>query len=211
MYFIDCDEVLSHFIEPFSKHMNTKYGTNIDPKTVDTFHWHTIPGVPFTEKEYLKELIEEFDYRSPLINGALEAVWELSKLDEICYLTARPEWVRMNTNLQLKDFPKGELVMVRRSHDKLPYVKSRNKSYNVIVDDHPETALSFAEAGIQVYIPSRLHNIKVSHKNITRVKEITDVPQFEFEKRTEEICLGCNVPTKIRDCGCPAGTGRRKI
>jgi uncharacterized HAD superfamily protein len=190
--------------------MNKKFGSFIDPLTVDTFHWHTIPGVPFNEKEYIKELTEEFEYKSPLIPGAKEAVWALSELDDICYLTARPKWVRMNTNLQLSDFPPGELVMVDRSHEKLDYVKSKKLPYNVMIDDHPGTALAFAEAGIAVYMPSRLHNKDVAHNNIVRVKEIVEVPQFEFDKRVEIICLGCNQPGSINDCGCPAGIGKRK-
>lgn len=26
----------------------------------------------------------------------------------------------------------------------------------------------------------------------------------------EEVCLGCAIATRLRDCGCPAGTGWRK-
>jgi protein subunit release factor A len=35
--------------------------------------------------------------------------------------------------------------------------------------------------------------------------------EYRTEQGWEEVCLGCNKPTAKRDCGCPAGTGWRRI
>lgn len=108
--------------------------------------------------------------------GAAEAVRGLAdRLGGLVYLTCRPREAEFVTKrwLELHGFPFAPVFFCQGPEDKLRAAKAVGAS--LALEDDPEAAKLYAQAGIAVLLPDWPYNRHVKGDAIARVKGVTDI------------------------------------
>lgn len=179
MIYCDADEVISPFVKPVCDVLRNTYGFRVWPHMVNTFNWEEINKISDTgiTKEFWDEFLITYPYDNGPFPGAVEFTFELARFDEICYITARPESARANTEKLISQLAPGKLIMVNRSNDKFQYFDSDS----VVIDDHPDTAVRASLICQRVYMPLRIHNKHINDSTVISVinyDEIVDLERY---------------------------------
>ena len=176
---VDLDEVLADFFPVYLDFHNRKYDTNFCKE--DFVRWD-FPGIfGVTKEESVKRLIEfdESNCRKDILplSGAQEMTVRLAKKHVLHIITSRPLEIAEATIQWIeKHFPKvfskahfcsmnGGLVHFRSKSSVCQLIGA-----TMLIDDHPNNAISCSEDGIQVCLFDQPWNRHIeSSSNIVRM------------------------------------------
>jgi len=178
---IDIDEVIAEFLESFLDFYNSKYNRDFKKEDFKDYKFEEILGG--TSNETAK-LIQEhgYDKEIKLVEGALDAVKELSKKHELIILTARHPMFKDKTERFLdQHFGNifSQILYTGEVFQKYGTTKSdlcKQLGIEIIIEDNKLFSKECAEKGISVFLMSRPWNRDcLEHKNILRVKNWNEV------------------------------------
>lgn len=109
---------------------------------------------PLATKEFFEENKWVFT-NAPVISGAVEGVKRLTRIGNVVYLTARPQWANKITEewLARHGFPKGRII---HSNNKAEVAMALGIS--LAIDDAPHEILSLSKA-CPVLVPAQPYNV----------------------------------------------------
>ena len=190
---IDIDEVIAEFLESFLEFYNLKYNGNFKKEDFKDYKFEEILG---GTPDKTAELIQEHGYDGEirLVDGALEAVKELSKKHELIILTARHPMFKDKTEKFLEmHFGNifSQILYTGEAFQKYGTTKSdlcKELDINIIIEDNKLFSRECAEKGIRVLLFDKPWNqIYEHHKNIIRVKDWKEILEKLEEERTNGI------------------------
>jgi len=137
---VDVDGVLSDVAGHILPILNEKYGTNYKYDDVNCWDF-LINGVSIGK--YMKEYFfnQDFLLTTPEIDGAKEAIEEISKENRIVIATGRPEYTRGYTHLWLN----GRFVF-----DKVVFTNKKtvqSTGCDILIDDYSKYINDFSDSG----------------------------------------------------------------
>ena len=137
---VDVDGVLSDVVGHILPILNGKYDTAYKYKDVDRWDF-SINGISIGE--HLKQVFfdQNFLLTTPEIDGAKEAIKEISKENRIVIATGRPEYARRYTYFWLKD---------RFLFDKMIFTNKKtvqSTGCDVLIDDYFKYIDDFSDLG----------------------------------------------------------------
>jgi len=179
---IDIDGVVADYFKKFLEFYNKKTGNNILIENWVTYNfWDFLPITKEEGWELMNEfyLLDDFD-EMPLIEGAKEAILQLSKENEVYIITARPlKWEEKTKRFFDKHFPgeKIKLIHCRDDKDKVIYKREicNNLGINILIEDYRDIALQCAEIGVRVILLDSLYNKNIQHENVIRAKNWNEI------------------------------------
>lgn len=190
---IDIDGVVADFFKKFLEFYNKKTGNNILIENWVTYNfWDFLPITKEEGWELMNEfyLLDDFD-EMPLIEGAKEAILQLSKENEVYIITARPlKWGEKTKRFFDKHFPgeKIKLIYCRDDKDKVIYKREicNNLGINILIEDYRDIALQCAEIGVRVILLDSLYNKNIRHENVIRAKNWNEILEKINELNNQE-------------------------
>ncbi len=153
---IDLDEVTFDFLGYFLNYYNKRFGESKKPSDIKTYKfWENGIG---KDREDSVSIVNDFfrspeAYSMPLLKAAGEVIFELSRLHDVSFITARPIWTRAQTQEQLK----RALGREQDLHYSGDFHKGQGKSKleicsdlgaKVMVDDSMDFLLECAKSGV---------------------------------------------------------------
>lgn len=183
---VDIDGVVANFTKKYMEFYKNKINNNI--KYEDLTHYNVWKFFDLSEEEYYSMVhtfyeSEEFEDMD-LIKGVIEAISELSKNNEIIFITSRPEKIRIKTEKFLSKSFKNIDFTVFFAHDwgsKEEYKKSKGdycveNNIPFFIEDHYDYALECAKKGIKVFLLEQPWNKESEeHENIIKVKDWKEI------------------------------------
>lgn len=172
---IDLDETVVEFLRGFVKFYNKNYNAHIN---IDDFKEYSIAHTLLVGKEesvrLRREYAEtEFFDEMELLEGAKESINELSKNNEIIFITAREGFHHDKTrSFIMKNFPYANVLFSGDYHggNKNKDELCKDLKVDVLIEDS-ENSGKYAEAGIKVILLDKSWNKHLAHNNIIRVKD----------------------------------------
>lgn len=172
---IDIDGVVADFFQKFLEFYNKKTKSDIPIESWITYNfWDFLPiskeeGWGLMHEFYL---LDDFD-EIPLIEGAKEAILQLSKENEVYIITARPfKWEEKTKRFFDKHFSGNKIKLIHCRDDKDNTIYKReicnNLGINILIEDCGDIALQCAETGVKVILLNSLYNKNINHENIIR-------------------------------------------
>jgi uncharacterized HAD superfamily protein len=178
---IDIDEVVVKYVDGYLKVFQEEYGRAVSFEDVFSSNFGEVLRISKEEDEKLHKVFgESMDFDDiELIEGAKEAVINLSKAHEVTFITFRPLRLKEKTKFFLekifpdnsfnvfyaKEFPNGSKAKVCKS-----------LGINLMIEDHAPAAFECADNGIKVFLMDKPWNRNYNHNpNITRVKNWQEI------------------------------------
>lgn len=133
---------------------------------IEKMGYRRTPGVYFFNNlpsKLFKEHLEIFERAKPFY-GAEDALWRLSEVYDIVYLTARPieaAEVTKKSLFEINNFPPGKIV---HSYCKVQDFKKEGCIF--AIDDSPEEISEYVKSGIRCYIHHRDYNTRFAGPRI---------------------------------------------
>jgi len=180
---IDVDEVVCEFVKDYVNFLNKKTGKSISYE--DVVDWDIAKIFQITREEERAENIEFIQQRKhinlKLVEGAGAAIIQLSKENQIFFITARPLIIKEDTEIYLKKaFPEVNFK-IYHSDDHWPN-KTKKKSeictelrLDFMIDDNPDFLESCSRKGIKYILFNKPWNKHIAHENIKRVNDWKEV------------------------------------
>ncbi len=159
---VDIDDTLVDLVTPFTEFHNEAYGTSLRKADFITYAtWQIVGG---THEDDLRKFAE-FDQTAHAKNmkpmdGACAAIDVLSKVHELCIITARPESFVSETHLWLREhFPEKFKDIYFAQDYKTSAVTRQHKAdfvtqlgVHMFIDDNMRYAEECAEVGTRVLL-----------------------------------------------------------
>lgn len=157
---IDLDDVLLNFNDPFLNFHNENFGTTYRREDITNFNVEEIWGIPTeTLRDRLSQFYDTHHHESaPPIEGAVEAIKELSKNNKLYIITSSPQTAEGKIRIWLKKhfgeafeeihFTKKDISSERRNKGEM----CRELGLELFIDDHPDNAEKISAIGIPVYL-----------------------------------------------------------
>lgn len=168
---IDNDDVLFDFNRALANYHNTRFGTNVRHDTIRSWELHDVYGCMSTEMiTRIRDFMLDPNTDIPPLEGAVEAVEQLSKWYDLIVITARIEAFREITQRSIDRHYRGKFRAVYHSSYERP--KSTiclEVNATALVDDGTHNAEECAAAGIRSYMPDRPWNQEYTPRGVTRV------------------------------------------
>ncbi len=186
---IDIDEVLANHMEKLNEFYYLKKGKKYSEKDYKSYNWWETWGISREEAEDIDREYKKSELFSSIqpIPGAVDAVRELSKDNELFVVTSRHTSAEQKTKEWiLKHFPFVELKILH-SGDFWGGRKSKadvckENHIKILIDDHEKYARDCSKIGIKVLLFDKPWNQGVEGENIIRVngwKEVLEVIKNE--------------------------------
>jgi len=180
---VDIDEVVVEFFRKYLELFNKKFNHNLKFEDITSFHIWDVVNIP---KEASLELIREFYdsedfYTLPLVDGAKDALGELSQKYKIYFITSRPEQVREKTFNFLKKHLEKLIFSLHFSGGVWGEHKSKGEiceelGIDVFIEDNFDYALDCAKRGIKTFLMDKPWNQKeAGYRNLIRVKNWSEI------------------------------------
>ncbi len=185
---IDIDETVLEFLGGFfsfyKKHHNPHF--NYSPNKVYNYLFEDILGV---DSEEVRKLFTEFKHTPffknlPAVDGAKEAILELSQKNDIIFITARPIDLGAETKSQLKSlFPKNNFQIIHTHDNNNRKIKEKAEfckelGIRIMIEDDARAALKCTEEGMICFLIDKPWNKKQEeHEKIIRVKSWPEIVQ----------------------------------
>ena len=176
---VDIDNVINYLDQFLADLVQEHYGIK-----VDTARWHKYyieDSFPEIKKEWVNHLFEEISMkqnqalkRLKVNEQAVKRLHELSECVEISLITSRPEWIRPHTSAWLEANSLTRFIQ-RTYYDETKIGTIKRLGVDMHVDDHPELAISIANAGIPVLLYKKLWNKDIRHKAISHVSDWNEI------------------------------------
>jgi hypothetical protein len=179
---IDFDDVLFDFTTKLCEWHNKNYGTNLKRENIDNYY---LPDLfQCARKEEIVRVGEFYESKehSDLypVTGAVEAVRELNKNNELFIITARPETVRGVTEELVQRYFSGMFESVRFTGKFLGsgIEKSdicRNLGIDIFIDDFEDNLTGISSIGIKSLLFNAPWNQGELGSGITRVYSWSEI------------------------------------
>jgi uncharacterized HAD superfamily protein len=158
-YAIDLDDTVFDFKYSFSLFCKVEYDIDFSENDLSYPHFITKKLGEQRARRLLKIFGDKDGYLNlKQIDGAIDAVKELSKNNEIYILTCRPSRFRKQTEKSLEMlsvFPKE--VFIYEKIDKINICNSLN--IDCIIEDNAKCCIEAQKRGIRFYLVNGTHNI----------------------------------------------------
>lgn len=175
---IDVDEVLANFNEALCNFHNSTYNTNLTRKDFKDFY---LADAFKCSEEEVKERMQNF-FLSPFfkqikpIEGAKEAIIELSKNNELIIITARPEVLRKDTEEWLESYFPAIFKRVHISQSKFQkglrkWQICKDEKVDIHIDDGLHIIKDCSKNNIKSIVFDNPWNREFTPKNAIRVKD----------------------------------------
>jgi len=159
----DFDGVIADIGESFIRLACTDHGyCSLDLGKITTFQVEECLDIPFEIVARIFKDILEDSVKTGLkpINGAIETLTKLSRLNGVTIITARPEIdpVRAWLDFYCEPETADKITVVSSGHhdDKERYIRRHNLSY--FIDDRAHTCIQLAETGLSPVVYSQPWN-----------------------------------------------------
>lgn len=193
---IDFDDVLFYCNENLIPFHNNRYGTNHVKDNDGTYFLHDLWKC--TRDEAYERILEfynseEHEAMKP-IEGAVEAIHQLSKKYELFIITARPPEAEEVTKKLLKHFQTDEIDSLDKIFKKLHFTGTvtgnnhkitkaevcKNESIDIFIDDHISNIISVALTGVpSILLDQPWNKDEVIPNNVKRL--------YSWEEIVEEV------------------------
>jgi uncharacterized HAD superfamily protein len=177
---IDLDDVVFEFVRHVVNKFNEKYKKNISFEDVHTYFFPDVFEIDIHEtKMFIKDLITpEFHLSLELCDFAREIILELSKENEIYFITSRvfQEGTRESLEKHFSDFKLhfSSNPWVNTQGDSKSIICKENK-IDFMIEDDIKHALDCAGTGISVFLIDKPWNQNFEHENVVRVKDWKEI------------------------------------
>jgi uncharacterized HAD superfamily protein len=182
---IDLDEVLNNDIDQVIAYHNNLYHTELKREDFFSYNFWEVWGGSKAEavEKILAFYKTDFFKNIKPVPEAIELMKSLKERgDELYVVTGRPDEIVSETKDWIERyFPNMFTDIYNTNHFSLinqPKTKSEicnMLSIKAIIDDNKDHALDCAEAGIKVFLLDCPWNKEVSHSNITRVYNLSEI------------------------------------
>lgn len=179
------DEVLADHTGSFNVYHDNKYGTDLRNMVIDEFYLHNLIDVTAEEEmQRIKDYYHTDDFLNMKpIEGAVEAVRELAKGNELYVITSRPDFVAQASQEWLNEYFPGcfkEFVILNHHFGGVKVKKKsdicREKKIEVMIDDLADYANDCAQVCKKVILFNKPWNIgKKIEPNVTRAENWVEI------------------------------------
>jgi|SRR3989344_266779 len=179
---LDFDDVTVDFFNSLLSWHNKKYNRNDKREHFKEFAWWPIWEI--TREEAVKRVDEYHETHNvkdvPPLENAIPSLNKLMKKHEFIVITGRPsrfkdrveEWLIHHLKKKLQVIHAGEF---HKGQGATKAEICNELGIKLLLEDASETALDCANKGIKVLLFDNSWNQRVSHNNITRVKNWKEV------------------------------------
>lgn len=174
---IDNDDVLFDFNGALARHHNAQFGTTVQHDTIRSWELHDVYGCTAAEMiTRIREFLLHPETDIPPVEGAVEAVRQLSGWYELIVITARTELFREVTQRSIDRHYPGRFQHLYHTGHNTDGSPSHPKSAIcletasvALVDDGIHNAEEAAAAGIRSYMPDKPWNREYTPRGVIRV------------------------------------------
>lgn len=177
LFGIDIDDVLLNLMPALCSWHNSAYGTSLTQEHFDSQEYLKVWGGTWSEtREKIRTFygVDDFKLLEP-VDGAIAGMAALRKKYELVAITARPEWTREVTELQISQhFPDAfaRIVFTNHYEDGNRRTKSdvcKELGIRKMVEDNLEHAEDCISKGIKVFLLDRPWNRSKDIPGVVRV------------------------------------------
>lgn len=179
---IDIDNTLAALAEGFSEYYKSKYGREIKMEEFEKYWLADVLGIP-KEREYplWKEYYDSnFFEEIGVMENAKKVINFLKEKNEIIFITARHlDWREKTLKFIKKHFPTDNFRIIFSGDVYGGLTKDKiceDLGISLIIEDHHEKSLDYANNGMKVILFERPWNRKVRHENITKISNWNEIP-----------------------------------
>lgn len=172
---VDIDDVLCEFFAGYLNFAKDIIGIQ-DVSNIHNGHlWEVFP----ITREQAFEIANDYSYSEgfsdiELVDGAKEGFEEISKNNDIIFVTARPQHMEHITrNFLKKHFVEDPIVFHSgnlHGGNRYKHEICLSENVDIMIEDCPRNSLSIANAGIKVALLDKPWNQGFIHPNVTRYK-----------------------------------------
>ena len=180
---IDIDDVVVEFVKGYLKMYEKTYGQKFVFEDLKSYNFgYLLDFSKEEEYESVNKFFETKDFENlDLIEGAKEAIYEISKENEIFFITSRPSFTNSKTKVFLKKY--FSEISFELIHSGGFHLQGKHKEeicldreIKIMIEDHYDFALKCAEKGIRVFLLDKPWNqSQEEHENIMRVKNWNEI------------------------------------
>lgn len=185
---IDIDEVITKTIDGFLQFYNTKFDKKVLFSDISCYEFWDILGVK--REDLLNLFFDFYDHNLfenlSLIEGVIDAINNLSKKNEVFFITARPFKIKDKTQKFLSEnFPNISFTLICSSDF---FNKENNTGFKskaeicqklnieVMVEDNKDYALDCAKKGIKSFLINKPWNQDCEdHENLIKVNHWNEI------------------------------------
>lgn len=178
---VDFDDVLLDCNASLADFHNKRYGTSYAKEDVYTWHLEKLWGCTRAEAvERVRAWLQSEEHGAALpVDGALEAIEQLSKDHELHIITARPSDSRAVTERWLQKYLPSHFAGIHFTNDYEPGSGSKGKicrelGVAFLVEDSLTHAQDAAAAGTPVFLMDAPWNQETLPENVFRVRSWQD-------------------------------------
>lgn len=179
---VDIDNVLAKLQEGFCEYYKRKYGKELRMEDCEGYWLSKILLIP-PEQEYpLWKEYHDSDLFGDMeiMDGAKEVIDSLKNKHEFIFITARNlGWKQKTLEFMKKFFPEDNFQIIFSGD---VYGEGKRKGeickelgISLIIEDHHEKSLEYANGGMDVILFERPWNKKVVHEKITRASNWKEI------------------------------------
>jgi uncharacterized HAD superfamily protein len=178
---IDLDDVVWEHFGPVLDYINEKNGTDFKLDNLKTFKiWESFD----ISREEAFDSVKSFHDSGKMdevsfIDGAREIIKDLTKGNELVFVTSRAPYFKEQTlNLLKKNGFEIPIFFSRHLNEengKTKFEICRDEKIDVMIEDSSNHAVECAEGGIKVILFDKPWNQGVEYKNIIRIKSWMEV------------------------------------
>lgn len=180
---IDIDEVIVEFFKEYIPLFNQKFNENISFEDLKSYQLWDISDVSKEDSLNLTKEFQdsEFFENMELVEGAKEAIFNLSNNYNIYFITSRPDNIRDKTTVFLRRLFGNLKFSLHFSGEVWGNLISKSQicvkeGINLMVEDNSDYALDCAEKGIKVFLLEKPWNKRYKeHENIIKVKNWEEI------------------------------------
>ena len=181
---VDLDDVLLDFFETFCVFVNRNKGTSYTRESQTDFRIEKSWGWSAEDAhQAILDFYRSEDHRDALpVNGAVEALAELSKENTIHIITSKPEFLREETERWVQRYFPDMITSIQFMNHFHGNGTKRSKTetcrelgVQVFIDDSLEQARNVSSSGIPVLMPDAPWNQEKVGPLVTRVHSWTEI------------------------------------
>lgn len=179
---IDIDEVLANHLEKLNEFYYKKTGKKYVEEDYHSYNWWEVWGMT---KEQAIKIDKEFKksnlFKEILpIEGAVDAIKQLSLKNELFVITSRPSetreltlnWFFNHFNLRISILHSGDFWGKNKSKSEI----CKEQGISIFIEDNLHYALDCAKNGINVFLLDKPWNKNYEkHENITKVNNWKEI------------------------------------
>jgi uncharacterized HAD superfamily protein len=179
---VDIDNTLVQLQEGFFEFYFKRHKTNI-PRCEGKYYLRDfLPISKDDENKMWDEYHDSDEFENvQLMPDAVNIINTLKKKHELIFVTDRPVgWKTKTMRFIKKAFPKDnfKVIFSKELHNEGGSKDRVCRDFDIsyLIEDHPTKTVRYAENGTKVILFSRPWNLGITHKNIVRVNNWSEIP-----------------------------------